>query len=131
MKLSAQPIPTLGVFSEDLQFVIHVGDSDAAVPELYVEDGLPRPDRHLLVGLAQSVLMAVEEKDAETVAFLEPCTVSLKRSDETKLLDRGLIVVRSMTGRLGTLVTATPGEARRLARKAVRWFTGAIRLDIP
>ncbi len=131
MKLSAHPMPALSVFSEDLQFVIHLGDNDVAVPELYIEDGLPRPDRHLLVGLAQTVLMAVEEKDPETVAFLDPCTVCLKRSDETKLLGRGLIVVRSMTGKFGALVTITPGEARRLARKAVRRLTGAIRLDIP
>jgi hypothetical protein len=131
MKITNQPMPTLSAFSEDLQFVIHIGDGDTAVPELYLEDGLPRPDRHLLVGMAQSILMAVEEADPETVAFVEPCDIHLERSGETKSLNRGLIVVRSRTGKFGALVTATPREARRLARKAVRWFTGAIRLDIP
>jgi hypothetical protein len=131
MKIHVQPLPSLPVFSEDLQFVIHVGDGDASVPELFLEDGLPRPDRHLLVGMAQSILMALEEADPETVAFLDSCAIRLDRSGETKPLDRGLIVVRSTTGKFGALVTATPREARRLARKAVRWFTGAIRLDIP
>jgi hypothetical protein len=131
MKLSVQPMPSLSAFSEDLQFVIHVGDSDAAIPELYLEEGLPQPDRHLLVGVAQTVLVAVEESDPETVAFLDACAVSLETPRETKPLDRGLIVVRSTTGQFGALVTAAPSAAKRLARKAVRWFTGGIRLDIP
>lgn len=131
MNIYSRPMPCLSVFSEELHLVVHIGNDDAAVPVLYAEEGLPRPDRHLLLGMAQAVLMAIEEADPETVAFLGPCTIELKRSGETKSLHGGLIVVRSESGKFGALTTATPREARRLAGKAVRWFTGAIRLDIP
>jgi len=131
MKISVEPMLSLAVFSEDLQCIICIGDDDGAVPEVYVDEGVPRPDRHLLLGLVQSILMAVEEADAEAVAFRQSCTVRLERPDETKDLNPGLIVVRSVSGKFGAVTTADPKDARRLARRAVRWFTGTIRLDIP
>jgi hypothetical protein len=131
MKIDSRLMPDLPVFAENLQVVFHIRDDDGSVPMLYTDDGVPRPDRHLMLGIAQATLMAIEETDPETVVFLESCAIELNRSGETILLNGGLTVVRSESGKLGALAPATPREARRLARKGVRWFTGAIRLDIP
>ena len=130
MRLLVDPSPPLSVFSEGLELVICV-DADAS-PELYLKEGIPKPDRHLLLGIMQSASMAVSESDPELTAFLEPAPVVLSRSDGTsKKLGAGLIVVRTEDGHLGVLSVVDPPQARRLAREALRWFTGTIRLDVP
>ncbi|MBI5571939.1 MAG: hypothetical protein HY914_18495 [Desulfomonile tiedjei] len=130
MRLLVDPSPQLPVFSEGLELVICV-DVDA-IPEIYLKLGVPKPDRHLVLGIMQSASMAVSESDPELMTFLEPVTVVLSRSDgSSKKLGAGLIVVRSEDGHLGVLSAVDPPQARRLAREALRWFTGTIRLDIP
>jgi hypothetical protein len=130
MRLLVDPSPQLPVFGEGLELVICV-DVDA-IPEIYLNQGVPKPDRHLLLGIMQSAAMAVSESDPELMTFLEPAMVVLSRSDgSSKKLGAGLIVVRTEDGHLGVLSAVDPPQARRLAREALRWFTGTIRLDIP
>lgn len=100
-------------------------------PEVFVRDGLPRPDRHLLLGLVQAVSMAVEERDPESVVFIESCSIRMERAGLLKELGSSLVIVRAEDGGIGVLAVGDPADARRRARRAVRWFTGTIRLDVP
>jgi hypothetical protein len=129
MKLLVTPPPTLSLFSMDLQLLILIEEDRA--PELILDNQMPRPDRHLLLGLVQGMAMAVEERDPESVAFIKGGSVRLLRDGNSKELRPGLLLARSTEGAIGVLATVDYGEARRLARKAVRWFTGTIRLDLP
>jgi len=129
MRLVVDPSPSLPCFAKDLGVVIEIREDRP--PELHVADGLPRPDRHFLLGLVQTVAIAVDEKDAETLSLMDACTVRLERAGEFKELRPGLIVLRTTEGGIGVLAAGGVREARRLARHAVRWFTGTIRLDVP
>lgn len=129
MKLIANPPPALSFFRMDLQLVILIQEDRP--PEVFLNDDMPRPDRHLLLGLVQSLALAVEEKDVEAVAFIGEAAVGLQRGKTLKELPPGLVLARSTSGAFGAVATVDHGEARRLARKAVRWFTGTIRLDVP
>jgi hypothetical protein len=129
MKLMIEPQPLLAVFGEDLELVIQIGDDQ--LPEIYVKAGLPKPDRHLMLGIIQGAAMAVAEADAELVTFMDPVSLELDTGGGTKKLSAGLVVVRAEDGSLGILATEDRTRARALARQAVRWFTGTIRLDVP
>jgi hypothetical protein len=129
MRLVVDPSPLLDCFAEDLALVIDIRVDQP--PELYLSEELSKPDRHFLLGLVQTVAIAIEEKDQETVAFMDACTVRLEMAGQVKELHPELIVLRSTEGRIGVLAVGDVHEARRLARHAVRWFTGAIRLDVP
>ncbi len=129
MRLLIDPLPTLPLFSLDPELVIRFAED--LPPEVYVEEGQPRPDRHLLLGIAQSVLVAVEEMDPESVELMGTCAIKLDRANQIKELDAGLVIVKVRNGRIGALVVGDSRLALRLARQAVRWFTGTIRLDIP
>jgi hypothetical protein len=129
MKLIFDPIPSLSLLSLEPEVVIGFEDNRPA--EVYVREGLPRPDRHLLLGIVQSILVAVEEMDPESVELMTTCTIKLDRGNEVKELRPGLIIVRVKDGRFGALIVGDRRSALRLARQAVRWFTGTIRLDIP
>jgi hypothetical protein len=129
MRLFLDPSPSLEVFSQDLQTIISVEGENP--PEVFVRDGLPRPDRHLLLGLVQAVSIAVEERDPESVVFMESCSIRIERAGLLKDLAPSLLIVRAEDGSVGALAIEDPAEARRRARKVVRWFTGTIRLDVP
>jgi hypothetical protein len=129
MKLLIDPLPSLPLFSLDSELVIRIEEDRP--PEVYLEEGLPRPDRHFLLGIAQSVLVAVEEMDSESVELMSKCTIKLDRATEVKEFGPGLIIVRIGDGTFGALIVGDSHLARRLARHGVRWFTGTIRLDIP
>jgi hypothetical protein len=129
MKLLIDPLPLLPLFSLDPELVIRIEEDRP--PEVYIEEGLPRPDRHFLLGIAQSVLVAVEEMDPESVELMSTCTIKLDRANEVKDFGAGLVIVRVSEGRFGALIVGDSHLALRLARQAVRWFTGTIRLDIP
>jgi hypothetical protein len=129
MKLVIDPLPSLSLFSLDAELVIQIEEDRP--PEVYVEEGLPRPDRHLLLGIVQSVLVAVEEMDPESVELMSTCTIKLDRAGEVKEFGSGLVIVRAKDGRFGTLIVGDSWLALRLARQGLRWFTGTIRLDIP
>jgi hypothetical protein len=129
MKLLIDPSPSLPLFLLEPELVIRIeGDRP---PEVYIRAGLPRPDRHLLLGIAQSVLVAVEEMDPESVELMSTSTIKLDTAGEIKEFGAGLVIVRVKDGRFGTLIVGDPHIALRLARQGVRWFTGTIRLDIP
>lgn len=129
MKLLVSPPPPLPVFSQDLELVILV--QEESIPQIFVEEGVPRPDRHLLLGLIQAVSMSVQERDPESVVCTENCAMRLDRSGDLRQLEPGLVIVRSKEGRFGVLAASDHSSARRLARQALRWFTGTIRLDVP
>ncbi|MGB6065048.1 MAG: hypothetical protein WBG50_09580 [Desulfomonilaceae bacterium] len=129
MQVLFDPLPSLPLFSLDSELVIRMGEDRP--PEIYVEEGLPRPDRHLLLGIAQSVLLALEELDPECVVLMNKCTIKIQRANEEKEFASGLIVVRVKDGRFGAVVVGDSRLAVRLARQCVRWFTGTIRLDVP
>jgi hypothetical protein len=129
MKLIIDPSPSLPVFHRNLDLVIRIGADRP--PEMHVGEGLPKPDRHLLLGMAQSVAMAVTEKDRDLVVFMDAASIVLETGLSSKKLDPGLIVIRDEDGRLGILAGEDPRGARLLAREALRSFTGGIRLDIP
>jgi hypothetical protein len=129
MRLLIDPLPSLPLFSLDPELVIRFAED--LPPEVHVEEGQSRPDRHLLLGIAQSVLVAVEEMDLESVELMGTCAIKLDRANQIKVLEAGLVIVRVKNGRIGALVVGDSRLALRLARQAVRWFTGTIRLDIP
>jgi hypothetical protein len=79
----------------------------------------------------QSVAVAVEEKDKDLVEFCRPDSVRLDRGTGPKELACDLLICRSVDGRIGSIAPEDTSVARNLARKALRWFTGAIRLDVP
>jgi hypothetical protein len=127
--LLIDPLPSLPFFSLEPELVIQIQEDRP--PEVYVEEGLPRPDRHLLLGIVQSVLVAVEEMDPESVELMGTCKIKLDRAGAVKELGVGLLIVRVLDGRFGALIVGNSRLAVRLARQGVRWFTGTIRLDIP
>ncbi|MGO9572100.1 MAG: hypothetical protein ACLP5H_31645 [Desulfomonilaceae bacterium] len=129
MRLTIDPLPSVPLFSMDPALVIRIEED--RTPEVYIEEGLPRPDRYLLLGIAQSVLVALEEMDPESVELMSTGTIRLDRANEIKEFGAGLVIVRVRDGRFGALVIGDSRLAVRLARQSVRWFTGTIRLDIP
>jgi hypothetical protein len=129
VKLLIDPTPPLPILLEDLQLVIEVVPS--GIPSIYVEEGRPPADRHLLLGIGQSVVISVEERDAESVALMEQCSVKLMRQGEMRDLAPGLTIVRTNTGRIGALAVGDAQNARRLARETARYFSRILRLDVP
>jgi len=129
MKLIVDPPASLSQLSRELELVIAA--KEQGVPEIYTEEGRPRPDRHFLLGIVQSVAMAVAERDPETVEIKDGCRVRLETEHGIKELDHGLIIVRGPEGRVGALAIGDAQAARRGARAAVRYFTGTVRLDVP
>lgn len=129
MKLLIDPSPSLPHFSLDPELVIRIEEDRP--PEVYVQEGLPKPDRHLLLGIAQSVLVAIEEMDPENVELMNACKIRLDTASEVKEFVAGLLIVRVKDGRFATLIAGDARRGLRLARLGVRWFTGTVRLDVP
>lgn len=129
MRLTIEPKPPLPQFSSELDLVIFMDDGRA--PEIFVREGSPRPDRHLLLGLVQIVSVAVQEQDPESVVRMEHCSVRLERTGEVKDLKPGLVIVRTGEGRFGVIGVGDSSTVKRLTREILRWFTGTIRLDVP
>lgn len=129
MKLNISPNPPNPFFGDELDIVILIGED--RLPEVFPGEDQPRPDRHLLLGLVQAVSMAIGERDPESVVFLDDGSVQLDRSGESTDVAAGLVIAKSGCGRFAALVLGDPTAAGRLARQAVRWFTGTVRLDIP
>jgi hypothetical protein len=129
MKLLVSPLPQLQLFGSELELVICLHEDSS--PEVFLEDKKPRPDRHMLLGMMQTIVMAIEEMDPTFVEFAENFSLRLVRNGEERDIDSGLTIVRSVDGRYGALAEGDARQVRRLARRAERWFTGAIRLDIP
>ena len=129
MRLIVDPEPSLPLFQQDLDLVICV--EEGLAPEIQVKRGLPKPDRHLLLGLVQTVAMVVGEMDRELVCFMGTRSIELHTEDGTKTVKPGLVIARTAEGSFGVLAGEDKRHARVLARDALRWFTGTIRLDIP
>jgi hypothetical protein len=129
MRLIVDPAPALPVFEQDLDLVICV--SEGRAPEIHVKQGIPKPDRHLLLGLVQTVSVVVGEMDRELVCFMEPRSLVLEMETGSRPVQQGLVIARTSDGAFGVLAIEDKRQARVLAREALRWFTGTIRLDIP
>ncbi len=129
MRLIVDPIPLSPLVDNNLELVICLEDGQA--PEIHVKEGLPKPDRHLLLGLMQTVAVAVSERDPELVVFMDARSVVLKTESASRHVPPGLVIARTEDGAVGVLATLDTQHARILARQALRWFTGTIRLDVP
>lgn len=129
MRLSIDPDPGLPVFSKELDMVIRIEDS--GIPEVIVDKDKPAPDRHLVLGMVQCVSMAAQENDPETFSRMEVASMQLLLPQARRTLGPGLIVVRARDGSFGALGVGDSSSVRTLVRKAVRYFTGTIRLDVP
>ncbi len=130
MKLRIYPQPDNEAFQKLLQLLITV-EPDGR-PEVYVGEGILKPDRHLVLGIAQSMAVQIEEKDPETVVFIDSAIVDLEWRQSIQRLTAGLIIARTVEeGAIAALVLGDPSSGRRLARQAIRALTGTIRLDVP
>jgi hypothetical protein len=129
MRLKISPKPGLALLDTELDLVIALYEERN--PEILLHDGIAHPDRHFLLGMAQTIVVAVEESDKDSVLFLESGAAELEKSGELRILDSNLLIVRSIDGRFSAIAFGDPHQARRLARRAERWFTGTVRLDIP
>jgi hypothetical protein len=129
MRLLIDPPAPLALFAGELGLVIEV--PEAGIPSLYVPSGVPQPDRHMVLGLIQSLAVAVSEDDKDCVAIVDRCTVRLDLNGQIKDLEPSFIVIRDERAAFGVLVAGTREDARRRARQALRYFTGTIRLDVP
>ena len=129
MKLLIDPLPQWSLFSTDLELVIEHRES--GIPHVHLGQGVPRPDRHLLLGIVQSIVLAVQERDSESVVIADSMTVRLESSEGARTLETGLVIVRARDGRFGALACGDWQTARARAREALRYFTGTVRLDVP
>jgi hypothetical protein len=129
MILRIDPPPPLEVFGQQLELVICV--KDGPIPGVYTTETSAKPDRHFLLGVVQTALIAIEESDPESVVFMDTKALTLERSNELIPLDCELVIARSVAGAFAVLTGSDKALARRLAREAARRLTGTIRLDIP
>jgi hypothetical protein len=129
MKLHIDPSPPLETFGQQLELVICI--KEGTLPDVHTMENSPKPDRHFLLGIVQTALIAIEESDQETTAFMDTDSVMLERGNELVPLNCQLLIVRSAAGSFAVLTGTDKALARRLAREAARRFTGTIRLDIP
>jgi hypothetical protein len=129
MRLLTEPAAQSPLFDSELELVICLREESP--PEIFLQDGMPRPDRHMLLGMIQTIVVAAEEMDSASVAFVDSCSTRLERGDEMSILHSDLIIIRAIDGRFGALAIGDKRSVRRLARRAERWFTGTIRLDVP
>jgi hypothetical protein len=129
MKLHVDPPPALDLFGQDLDLVICA--TETSLPVVYTAENSANPDRHFLLGVVQTALIAMEELDPDTVAFISTSLLTLEKEDDLIDLNCQLIIIRSITGGFAVLTRTDPALARRLIREAARRFTGLIRLDVP
>ncbi len=129
MRLRIDPPPPLEIFNQRLDLVICT--KGGALPEVYTSENSPKPDRHFLLGIVQTALVAIEEADPESVVFMDTNSLTLETSNELIPLDCKLLIARAAAGGFAVLTGTDQALARRLAREAARKFTGTIRLDIP
>jgi hypothetical protein len=129
MKLLSDLTSVSPVLRESLQLVIEIKFD--SIPGIYVAQGMPRPDRHMLLGLVQTMAIAIEEQDTESVVFLRDRSILFDIDGEVREIIAPLVVMRGETGVMAALIMCEHEDARRIARKAVRYFTSKIRLDIP
>jgi len=129
MKLCIEPEPAHEWSLSDLEFVICLNNEDS--PRVFVEPGQPKPDRHLLLGIVQNLVMAVEERDPDLVEFCRPRSIRLEAGDESLDLACDFIIFRGAAGWVGALAPEDASVARTISRRALRWFTGTVRLDVP
>jgi hypothetical protein len=129
MKLIIQPDPRLDIFRDDLELAICIRED--RIPEILIEEGLPRPDRHLLLGIVQAITIAAEENDEDMLEVNENAGMVLQSAGVKQFDEPVLVIVRSRNGRFAAFFNGDGRSAKYLAKKALRWFTGTIRLDIP
>ena len=129
MRMFIEPQPSNNSIPSEVKLVINISDSKP--PELFWDVSCHLPDRHWLLGISQTVCFAVEEMDRDTVVLMKECSITLEHDEVSRPLYGGLIIVQGFDGKVLSLVIGDASDGRRLARQAVRWFTGGIRLDVP
>ncbi len=129
MKLDFDPLPALDSVTQDLDLVICI--TETTLPVVYTAENSAYPDRHYLLGVVQRALIALEELDPDSVAFINTSPLTLRRNDELIPLNCEITIIKSKTGGFAVLTRTDQALARRLLREAARKFTGLIRLDIP
>ncbi|MDD3472422.1 MAG: hypothetical protein PHS86_06540 [Syntrophaceae bacterium] len=130
MKLRITPEINNPLLKKDLQLVITM-EQDGHF-EVYIPKSSVKPDRHLLLGIAQSMAFQIEEKDPETVVFAKDAIVQLDADGSVQEISSSLIMVRTLDeGAIAALVRTDSSSGKRLARQVVRALTGTIRLDVP
>ncbi|MEW6352556.1 MAG: hypothetical protein AB1646_26210 [Thermodesulfobacteriota bacterium] len=129
MRVLTWPSVPLDVLRDEMDFVIEAHED--LPPEIHLSDGGPRPDRHVLLGLAEAAALAVDEKDPDLVGFTKEAKVELVRNGRTVTVEPVIMVFRSIPGRLGILAVGDPARVRRVVRQMRRYFTRMIRLDVP
>lgn len=129
MNLRIEPPVPLWSLDDDLELVVCMGAETS--PEIFTNPGHPKPDRHLLLGMIQSMVMAIEEKDRDLVAFHRWSSISLDIDGASRELACDMLLFRTTEGKIRVVAPDDATAARGLARKALRWFTGTIRLDVP
>ncbi|MGD9819238.1 MAG: hypothetical protein AB7V04_11140, partial [Desulfomonilaceae bacterium] len=91
MKLRITPEINNPLLKKDLQLVITM-EQDGHF-EVYIPKSRVKPDRHLLLGIAQSMAFQIEEKDPETVVFAKDATVQLDADGSVQEISSSLIMV--------------------------------------
>ena len=81
--------------------------------------------------MAQSLVMAIEDDDAELIERCSARVIHLEREGSVKTLDAEIALAVTKSGVWAALVMGEKADTRRLARKALRQITSTVRLDIP
>ncbi len=130
MKLHVDPPPALDVLQQELDLVVCIREGE--FPDVHTTENSPKPDRHFLLGVLQTAMIAVAEMDPETVVLIDTQSLTLERNNELTPLNCQLIIIISKTRTAFAVLTGTDKTlAKRLIGDAARRFTGTIRLDIP
>ncbi len=128
MKLYVDPPPSLRLFQQEIDLLICI--RGAEFPNIYTRENSAKPDRHFLLGVLQAAMIAVDEQDEDTVAFIDSPRLSLEKSNELIQLSCQMLIITNKTA-FAVLTGTDKAMAKRLIREAARHFTGMIRLDIP
>lgn len=129
VKLAITPDPW--PLDPDADLVVVVAACANPPPVIHHEEGAPKPDRHYLLGLAQTALFLMEEMDPDCAAVVDSMHATIIRDGEHTHFSPEFVITVDKSGRIHVIGVGSPADARREARKALRYFTGGVRLDVP
>ncbi len=129
MRLIFEPQSELISGDREVELAITVDSRDRT--EIYRPAGEPPPDRHYLVGLAESLAVAAEEQDKEMVEYHPHFVLEIEGGGMKDELTPTLVLARFDSGGMALVSQVDAVETLKAIRKVVRYFTGGIRLDVP
>jgi len=129
MKIAIGKNDLTSLMDGELQLAIHAGQGERV--EVYLRDGISKPDRHFLIGMVQLASVAVEETDKEFVSFIQDLPISLLRNGQETPIGNGLFIFKTEEGRISCISALDPKSSTKVVREALRQLTGTIRLDVP